>query len=415
MVETDIGSSLELEGKKIQEYAKRFDEIASDVKILAEKKAYMKDFAILTNNLNTCIQETLHKRIKNLLMLKDSVPELPAKKLSDLKALLRKIHYIIRTQYLNHDKIPRNLYRLIDYFLERCNIEISYIISFGESLSVNPFNQLLRYYAAKSIYPELFDKIEKDYEHIYFIYIPPEFSEEKKALVWPAIIHEAVHAIDQKENIVHKFFPDVEKWLMDIRKGAIEANDPYCIQKLWAMEYVADYLSTWAIGPFFPKILMEEYFTIGSLLKPQKTHPRLDMRVEKLLGLLEKGEFKHEREMLRKKLKHQCIGYSKKTPNDKIKELDDIFKTVEEKFKCAQFSLKEYEKSLKESLPGFEKEQLVKDFEDLKPVLINPFSLLTLLTTIDNIEKNEKLNVLFSDCIKLYMIKNEFEEKCCNS
>jgi len=55
---------------------------------------------------------------------------------------------------------------------------------------------------------------------------------------------------------------------------------------------------------------------------------------------------------------------------------------------------------------------LKEDFKNKKPVILDPPSLLTLLTSLDGVEKDQKLNELFSDCIKLYLIKKEFNEKC---
>lgn len=400
--------SLETEiDKANEEIKKSFNEISKEVTELSRNRAYLRNYDFFTSKLDEAIKSTLDKRLDKIQnTIKQISEKEAAKKLTILRNLMRKLNFFVRSQYVEHDKIPRNLYYLLDDFFIRTGHEIKYILSYDVSVAVLPFNQYLRKFRFNNEYPEFYKKITKGTSPFYFINIPPEFRKDEKALFWPVVLHEASHAIDQKEKIVHKFYPGVPEWIYELYKGVKHGDNKYK-KKLWAMEFVADYLSTLVIGPYFAKILVDGYLEISRLISEHTTHPPLHIRIKQLLKLLNEEGFEEDVKLIENKLKKFEKHIESSSTTLKISNINEIYNKIKSNYK--KFNYQAYQDSLKKTYPNIGSEELRNDFKDLKSVILNPSSLLTLITQIEQVEKDVKYSELFSDCIKSFFVSEKYK------
>ena len=411
---SDVIVSLESDGNSLKEYKNKFKEIYEEVKVISNKKEYLKSFVELTKNIYEIIDKTLDRRIDRALYSKESLPEAVAKELSDLKTLLSKIYFELKNQYISNKEIPRNLYRIIDYFFEECNQKINYIIKFDKEISSENLFQILTVAECDKIYYEFYDELIEKVPNLYIINITHDFKEEKVALKWICIIHEAAHTIDHKNEIIHKFYPNINTQNSEELFYAAKNKLTDYSEKLWAMEYFADYLATWVMGPYYVKVLLEECFTVGNLLKPHFTHPPVYKRIEYLLQLLSQSGFKDKAEIIKKQNEVKKCLIVKGEKKIVVEKMNDIELFIRDIFGNAKFDSNLFNENLKKF--GHSEEKLYQDYKEFKPVLLDPPSLLTLIFNLGSEpnpdkEKIEKWNELFSDFIKLYQIKKEFNEK----
>ena len=328
---------------------------------------------------------------------------------------IKKLYYFLDCRILNYDKIPRELYYLLDWFFGECEININYSISFSETLSMADFLQILKSSGFDLIYPEMFYVFER-YEKFFFIFIPPTLKFKNKGYNWIVVLHEASHAIIDKENLVNDHYPpDVSNWIHILYELA-RLNNQIAKEKLQVIEYTADYITTFITGPGYVWRILEDFFELSMVLDEPVTHPYFDKRIENLINLLrDKLEFNNiassSQDLLNQLIESESTSSTSTSStsinNNYPDRLNEIIQDLDDRF--PKFSFNKYTRKLNEKYNSISESKLKIDFKELKTIIIDPASLLTLICYLDGINE-DKYQELFVNCLKLYIVSENFNQ-----
>jgi hypothetical protein len=341
-------------------------------------------------------------------------------------------------------EVPRELYFLLDTFLDNHGVSRNYIVFVSDDMAVTAFEHILQINHMEYWFPKVYQKF-KDTK-FYFVHVVSDFVKREASLDWPLVLHEMAHIVCYEKNTYSKYFPKMS--ILECLQAVNEQTFPAKAQKkLYISEYLADLLTTKAVGALYGWRFLEMYGTYHDILDPGRSHPPPGRRILKMLylvrdrlGVTKSAKFlKNELELRTEEWK----SIPRKMPHD-LKVDSDVSRIWKEADTYSLYALtySQVTESLKEG-PWFKllKEKMKKNQKTrvnsvafLKeaqqallngvPIIVEPFTLyyiLTLdfsdirplrpiLTPVTQDERKHALRIkeLMADAIRLYSVEKEF-------
>jgi hypothetical protein len=418
-------SSLDLEKNQIRKVVKNIENLCKNAQVYSRDRTYIESFS----NILKYFSENLTKAVDSKLDFLSNIEpvEIASQNLVELRIVLEYIHNDLHLLLEESVKIPREIYYLIDFFLDQLGLKVDYILRFGPQLAMAEFfSDYLKYtYKLDSILPELFYGNKET--GFYIIYIPPALASTKETSKWPLIIHEISHAIDREQRITddklkHPEYPEDygTAFTIVLHQGVFQEElVEKARQKLYAYEYVADLLTTYYFGPIYAEILLEEFPHLYLLRHPEPTHPELSRRISFMLNEISNYlEFKNETTFIKNSLEKLASIISVREILNEIPAMKDILESIRSLNETRIFNTK----YLHEQLKNYFTKPLLNSFDSLifieksliegKPCIVCPQILfhayLYCLTNEKFLEWKEKKIEEISKSLNIH--PNDFED-----
>lgn len=274
-----------------------------EVRRLVRNSSHLQPFVDLTETFYNTLDQTLVSRLEEIANTIGPISiEAASQRLSDISRSLEATASLIRTIAANQGDIPRELYRLVSWFFEKCAATVappSYVLSVSTDLSTLEFRQWLSSLFSRpvtpsltrDIYPELITAFAN--RPFFFILVPASMATTTSAIDWPLVFHECVHAIEELANVVGSLFPGVPRnW--EILQLRAQAGDATAQEALWTLELACDFVASHVTGPCFLWRFLRRYFSLLGVFHQSFSHPTFDVRMKQLTQLLRERGFESE-------------------------------------------------------------------------------------------------------------------------
>lgn len=411
--------ALEYEKRRILDHvALERRRLAPDLERISSERRSCEGFVKLSRDIFDVFAEDLGARLDSLadpVALID--PELASERLADLFSGITSTTALIASVSASQADIPRDLYAVLDWFFGRCNAiseSTNYILGNHTQLAALDLRQLMSmlfvrqtgFGSKRDLFPELTSLVTST--PMFVIFIPTTISQTGGFLDWPLIFHECVHAIDQLKDVVGSRFPHLPKELEALnaraRLGDVDARDA-----LWTKELICDFLAVHVGGPGFLWRFLRRYFSLRGIYHLSLTHPPVDKRVGRLIGLLEKRGFRTEARMARRLLANlmkDLAPSAAPAPIDLPDVADQIASDLESR--VSGFDATTLQDTMTNKLRS-DRVSLLKDIVGLRPVIADPACLYSITAFEEGCEKG-KIPELLADYARLHAIEVRFHE-----
>ena len=321
--------------------------------------------------------------------------------LNRLKLRIEQIHYFLSEVLNTHNNISRELYYLAEWYFSEPKsrgVKAGYVFFIGQSLSTASFKEIL-FARVGEIYRELCDEFTD--VNFHFVRIPPQFSQRDQCHNWPLILHEFGHILEFQMCSLADAFPSLANNLYFELVQMGMSGHPTAIDKLHAVEFLADYLALRRIGPAFIRRYHRNYSTMATMLDTSVTHPSHEARFEEALQALEsEGGYREVCSRLRSEVQPTVLtGKPADTARNAARNARKKFLPI--------LPLASHQVFLEE-IGRVPEQRLLRDILDLKPVIKSPQCLYTLIALCDDFEDKPKLPALIADCLRLWIIAQKF-------
>lgn len=286
--------AVENEITKVKDQLQSFDAIAEVIERRRYKIHHIINFRKLVLHCKQLLGRNLDQRLRQAidgLTIKDQIKELDRFR-SMMRRLAERLHDIV----VNSFDIPHELYFLCDNFLEYHNVEPCYIISESDEIALTPFSFILQNigkFDEEYFFRDFWNIISK--EEFYIVQIVSDLVETSSALDWPVILHEISHIINSEKGTEDKYFPGISIYdalvtLATMHKGKLSpkaAGVRSAAKKLFASEFLADYLVTRCYGPTFGWRFTRKWVDLRHVFEPSRmlqTHPDPKRRIESIIS-----------------------------------------------------------------------------------------------------------------------------------
>lgn len=275
---------LQLEGKlnkekqRVRNEVSRFTQIILDIESRRYREPHIESLKELLKNCHHALNEDLNAR------LDVATSHLPLHTASmRLSTMRNSIKELIDFMYLvvsRSERIPRELYFLLDSFLENYNVSKRYVLFVSDEMAVKTFEHVLELNDMKNWFPLFFQKIEN--ERFYFVQVISDFVKRETSLDWPVVLHEMSHIVCYEKHTYSKYLAKIS--ILEALRTVHELRLPRRAQKkLYVSEYLADLLTTRTIGAVYGWRFLENYGTYYDILDPGRSHPAPGKRMNKIL------------------------------------------------------------------------------------------------------------------------------------
>lgn len=200
--------------------------------------------------------------------------------LTNLRTVIKNLVDFLYVIASHSEKVPRELYYLIDAFLVQHNVPTdNYVVSVSDEMAVTGFKHVLELNNMDIWFPSFWEKM-KDVR-FYFIHVLSDFVGKDSSLNWPIVLHEGAHIVCYEKGIDLKYLPKIS--ILEALKATQKTVIPRKAQKkLYVSEYLADLLVTRCIGAIYGWRFLEMYGSYGDILAPGRSHPPPDRRILKI-------------------------------------------------------------------------------------------------------------------------------------
>ena len=455
-----MAQTIEREKQRVRKEISEFGMLEKKIAEKRYKAPHLRDFKELITHCKKALEKDVY--VSLLRIVKGYPPAEQSGRLAEFRFNLKHFRQLMLNFLLSSSDIPRELYFLSDLFLEYNKCNAKYLICVSEEIATLPLSYILRQLGLDEVCPIFWNSIKN--REFYFVQVTPGLKSTKSSEDWPIMLHEFAHIICCEQKIEDRYFPAVSVYdalqvmeLLYTRR--LPPNAPLVetsTKKLYAAEYLADFLVTRCFGATFGWRFVEEYVDLRDIFEPDRTHPPPDRRLEKIASEvgteLNMPDFS---ELLRSKIEIM-IGEFKSLVDERIIQLDvdAILKDVDSALKNVLKEIrKRYEYSLtpekireniresqwfqvlskmqdrrkietqidKHRLPNFLKE-LGRNFRKGTPIIVDPPTLYFIfmsefatpttskrvLASKREIERRELLNELIADSIRLFAVQRLF-------
>lgn len=443
---------IEREKEQVRIQVQSFKSLVERIEKERYRIPHLDDFRNLIEYLQEALETDLSERLR---LITSGLPEREqSQQLAEFRYRIKRLFDTMYGFLLHSFDVPRELYFLSDIFLEHHDIDVNYIISVSDEISLWPLTILLQELGFRDMYPEFWQKIST--ETFFIVQIISEVAKEDKCLDWPLILHEFAHIICFEKGTEDTYF-DAMSIIEALRTiGALEdailfEEDPLvelATKKLYATEYLADLLVTRCFGAFYGWRFLKGWFRFRDIFEPDRYHPPSDKRIERVaievrddLGMPTSSDF------LFAQLEAHGGSLSKEAKNElSMLDIPQIIEDVEnalyrilpETRAYADFALtpEKIEQTIRRS-PWFQTmesceggstksanehfdsfaESLHEAFLRGEPIIVDPFILYFLLTldfsNTDGISEldepdAEQIRKLVADAIRLYAVQKRY-------
>jgi|SRR5665213_923667 len=363
--------------------------------------------AELARTIFSALENSLEQKIHEIVQLEAAaLPDVASEKIQGLFTAVQISIAWLASAAEDQANIPRELYRLVEWYLSRCP-ELptqSVILRLSPSeLSTTEFGEFsgaLFKHGSTSLLPELEAAISKPF---YFIQIPTFLAPESASIDWPLIFHECCHIIEHTLNHIGKQLPQVPRSWTELN-AQVKAGIPEAQQALKLEELACDYAAVQASGPGYAWSFVRRFSAICGVFQPTQSHPRFDVRLECLRESMAKNGFTDEAELLQKHLEDMLEGYA--APGPEILHAHST-KTLE----LYAASMTAYTKASFDTaiaLTGGSVASLRRDLRDLRPVLLDPAALFSLTSFFEPAFGDPIVGELLADMVRLERIQSDF-------
>jgi len=273
-----LEEKLNKEKQRVRNEVSRFTQIIHDIERRRYRGPHIESLKRLLENCQNALNEDLDAR------LDVATSHLPlhtaSMRLSAMRSLIKELIDFMYLVVSRSERVPRELYFLLDAFLENYNVSTRYVLFVSDEMAVTTFEHILELNNMKNWFPLFYRKIGN--KRYYFVQVISDFVEREASLDWPIVLHEMSHIVCYEKNTYSKYLPRTS--ILEALRTIHELRLPRRAQrKLYVSEYLADLLTTRNIGTFYGWRFLENYGTYHDILDPGRTHPAPGKRVNKIL------------------------------------------------------------------------------------------------------------------------------------
>jgi len=389
-----------------------------EVRRLGRTSSSFQPFVELTETFFATLDRTLATRLEETATTIGAISiDAASQRLNDLSRGLEATASLIRTVVANQGEIPRELYRLVAWFFERCSTVASpprRVLSISSDLSTLEFRQWLGSLFSRpvtatltrEIYPEMIASFANT--PFFFILVPASMASIASAVDWPLVFHECVHAIEEQANILGSLFPGIPRnW--EILQLRAQAGDVTAREALWTQELLCDFVACHVAGPAFIWRFLRRYFSLLGVFHQSFSHPSFDIRMNQLIKVLRERGFESQAlqaESLINEMVKDLGGLSALPPPASL----SASVTASERYgvKIARFDRTGFEQTLRQQFHS-DSTALFADLTNKRPVVADPATLFTLVAFQPQAE-DPLLSSLLADFLRLDDVRSRFRE-----
>lgn len=381
--------------------------ITQEVKYYVGEKPFLRSYLDLINKCTSCLNSSIDSVLDEIDEYEDEVQI--SRTISQITSLVHLIIYLLTECLLDQDKIDREIYYIFEWFFEQCDYKedkkVRYIVSLSSNIAMTEFQQILKTNRADIIYPALFEAFN-DWR-FYIIYITPYSGAHTNSLNWVIFYHECGHIVDDLHGKTHSFYPQLPRWWHLLEEQA-DLGINLAIEKRWAYEYTADYIATHIIGPCFIWRFIREYFELSRIFEITSSHPPINRRIGFLLEKIKETGFEEESNKGEKLLEGleglELENVSVSTINVQNREqIIGYYQTCLPTFTKGEFLSRLEEKY------HMSRKALTNELKQKKSLILDPSTLYSLTIFDEEFERDEKIQILIADCIRLFIISEKFK------
>lgn len=274
---------LNKEKQRVRNEASRFTQIILDIESRRYRGPHIESLKELLKNCQNALNEDLDER------LGIATSHLPlhtaSMRLSTMRNLIKELIDFLYLVVSRSERVPRELYFLLDAFLDNYSVSTRYVLFVSDEMAVTTFEHILELNNMKNWFPLFFQKIGD--KKFYFVQVISDFVDREASLDWPIVLHEMSHIVCYEKNTYVKYLPKIS--ILEALRTIHELRLPRKTQKkLYVSEYLADLLTTRAIGTVYGWRFLENYGTYHDILDPGRAHPAPGKRVSKILTEIRK-------------------------------------------------------------------------------------------------------------------------------
>lgn len=387
-----------------------------EMRQLVRHSSHLRPFVELTETFYSTLDRTLASRLEDTANTIGAISiDAASQRLSDLSRGLEATTSLIRTIAANQGDIPRELYRLVSWFFDRCAMTISpplYVLSVSTDLSTLEFRQWLSSLFSRpvstsltrDIYPELITTFAN--QPFFFILVPASMASTTSAIDWPLVFHECVHAVEELAGVVGSLFPGVPRnW--EVLQLRAQAGDTTAREALWTLELACDFVASHVTGPCFLWRFLRRYFSLLGVFHQSFSHPTFDVRMKQLTALLREHGFDSEAaqaEVLVNEMAKDVGGLSALPAPASLAA--SVTASKQYTAKIAGFNQESFQKALREQTRS-DRPTLLNDLIAKRPVVADPATLFTIVAFEPQAE-SPLLASRLADFLRLYDVQSAF-------
>jgi hypothetical protein len=269
---------LNKEKQRVRNEVLRFTQLILDIERRRYRGPHIERLKELLKNCQNALDEDLNARLD---VATSHLPlHIASMRLSTMRNLIKELIDFMYLVVSRSERVPRELYYLLDTFLENHDVSTRYVLFVWDEMAVTTFEHILELNNMRNWFPIFFQKI--DDKRFYFVQVISDFVEREASLDWPIVLHEMSHIVCYEKNTYSKYLPKTS--ILEALRTIHELRLPRQAQKkLYVSEYLADLLTTRAIGTVYGWRFLENYGTYHDILDPGRTHPAPGKRVKKIL------------------------------------------------------------------------------------------------------------------------------------
>lgn len=405
---------LELEQQRVCDFAATEEtRLVPELHRLAAERSSAKSLQQVGDRIFAVLKKSLAARLADTV---ESVAEFGAdfasERLNELFTGLRALLGLLSSAIASQSQIPRELYAISDWFLEKCsNVKPppAYALSLDDSFYTEELRQFLVRFFVRPINRVLFPELTTEFvpTPFFLIFLPASTASLSGTLDWPLVFHECVHALEEQVSLVGKFFPALPKTWTELDELAKADDEARKAQQ--TLEMVCDYVATRVSGPAFTWRFLKEYFSLSGIFHKPSSHPNDDVRVKHLVDLLRAQGFNEQSRLAGELLKEilKDLGNTERPESDPIPSTVSLAEGEYARL-ISEFDRRSYEKQLKKHC-GVSRSKALSDILAKRPVILDPASLFTTVAFSSKCESDPKVAEILADFLRLDRLRARFE------
>jgi hypothetical protein len=262
----------------------RFDYIVLNIEERRYRSDHIEKLKVLVSDCRAALKEDLKARMPYI------TGHLPttiiSRRLTKMRTVIKQLVDFMYAVTSRSAEVPRELYFLLDTFLENHHVIGNYVLFVEDDMAVTAFEHILQINYMDQWFPIFFKKM-KDAK-FYFVHVVSDFITRAASLEWPLVLHEMAHIVCYERGLYSQYYIGMS--ILECLQAVNDKNFPVEAQKkLYISEYIADLLTTKAVGALYGWRFLEMYGTYHDILDPGLSHPPPGKRVRKMVILVRKG------------------------------------------------------------------------------------------------------------------------------
>ena len=341
--------------------------------------------------------------------------ELASHRMDDVFAGVRGVINFLGYVASSQEQVPRELELTVRWFFARA-ARLSgaphYCLFIAEELTTLDFKVLLDHLFNPAVQPRrsTFPKLTAAFasKTFCFISVPAPMASLRTSIDWPLVFHECVHVLETVAPLVPRLYPTLPKDRLLLMYRA-EHGDTHAQEALWTEELLCDFVATYIAGPAFAWRFLRQYFSILGVSYRSLTHPPVDVRIRRLINLIDGLGFKAQAkltERLLDELLKDLKSYPPVPLPNALVAADQI--EADCKSKLQPFDAGTYQDILRERCRAVDS-RLLQDILNRRPVVVDPGCLFTIVAFSSQCE-DPGICVLLADFMRLHAVESRFQE-----